>query len=203
MARPSDVFRKQDRQNTAVCLPGGKYGPEHRREFNILLLGETEVGKSTWINGFANYMTHSSLEAAEIHGLFPVPLKFELMLDYDTSQEITAGTADKNEDDTVEESSTQSSNSYLFPTDNVVIRLIDTPGVGDTRGYDQDKKNFENTLRHIAQLNELHGIVILLKPNNARINVMFESCIKELLTNLHKSASNNIVFCFLHSRGTM
>ena len=33
-------------------------------DVNILILGETGVGKSTWINGIANYATHDSLEDA-------------------------------------------------------------------------------------------------------------------------------------------
>lgn len=33
-------------------------------DVNILILGETGVGKSTWINGIANYAKHHSLEDA-------------------------------------------------------------------------------------------------------------------------------------------
>ena len=33
-------------------------------DFNILLLGETGVGKSTWINVIGNYAKHTKLEDA-------------------------------------------------------------------------------------------------------------------------------------------
>ena len=37
---------------------------ERKEDVNILILGETGVGKSTWINGIVNYLKHSSLQAA-------------------------------------------------------------------------------------------------------------------------------------------
>jgi predicted GTPase len=40
------------------------------RELNILILGETGVEKSTWINSFANFMTYDSLQEASKHDLY-------------------------------------------------------------------------------------------------------------------------------------
>ena len=36
----------------------------NEKDVNILLLGETGVGKSTWINVIANYAKHNSFEDA-------------------------------------------------------------------------------------------------------------------------------------------
>ena len=40
-----------------------------KRPLNILLLGETGVGKSTWIIGFENYCKHSTLEDEQRNGM--------------------------------------------------------------------------------------------------------------------------------------
>ncbi|RIB14169.1 hypothetical protein C2G38_2096597, partial [Gigaspora rosea] len=104
--------------------------------------------------------------------------------------------------DDVGESSTQVCGIYVFHAGHRVIRLIDTPGIGDTRGIKYDEKNFENILKNISQHKYLNGICILLKPNNARLTITFKFCIQELLSHLHKSAKDNIVFCFTNTRGT-
>src|SRR6185436_20096823 len=99
-------------------------------------------------------------------------------------------------------SSTQGCTDYEFMMGNALVRLIDTPGIGDTRGLDKDKENFENILKYIARYKHLNGICILLKPNNSRLTVVFRFCIQELLSHLHRNAKDNIVFCFTNARGT-
>jgi hypothetical protein len=80
------------------------------------------------------------------------------------------------------------------------IRLIDTPGIGDTRGIAYDKKNMADILQTLSNYDELHGILILLKSNSARLTISFIYCLKELLKHLHRSASSNMVFGFTNTR---
>lgn len=48
----------------------------------------------------------------------------------------------------------------------------------------------------------VHGILILLKPNEQRLDLMFKFCVQELLTHLHRDAARNIAFGFTNTRGT-
>jgi len=170
---------------------------------NILILGETGVGKSTWINGIANYLVHSSLEEALVgKPVILIPAKFTITDDEGKMIDVKVGTETGNEDMSVGNSSTQDPVTYQFVVGDKLINLIDTPGIGDTRGQDQDKKNFEKILHHISQFDEIHAICILLKPNNSKMGVVFRFCIQELLAHLHRDAARNILFCFTNTRGT-
>ncbi|CAG8633017.1 24111_t:CDS:2 [Dentiscutata erythropus] len=174
-------------------------------ELNILLLGETGVGKSTFINAFANYMKFKNIDEA-MRGKMDtlIPSLFSIADEYCELKNIMIGQDDENESITNRGmSSTQGCRSYKFRVDNnTEVRFIDTPGIGDTRGVYADEQNFENILKYISQFEHLNGICILLKPNNARLTVMFRFCIQELLSHLHKDARDNIVFCFTNCRGT-
>ncbi|CAF3975709.1 unnamed protein product, partial [Rotaria magnacalcarata] len=49
---------------------------EYEDIMNILLLGETGVGKSTFINGFVNYLKYNKLEEAEKNPVVLIPVSF-------------------------------------------------------------------------------------------------------------------------------
>ncbi|CAG8461512.1 689_t:CDS:2 [Ambispora leptoticha] len=72
---------------------------------------------------------------------------------------------------------------------NKILRLI-------------DKLNLDNILKYLSFHKHLNGICILLKPNDSRTTIVFRFYIQELLAHLHKSAKDNIVFCFTNARGT-
>ncbi|CAG8711140.1 28499_t:CDS:2, partial [Racocetra persica] len=173
-------------------------------EVNILLLGETGVGKSTFINAFANYLIFESLEQAKSGNMkVLIPSKFIITDNNYDEKTIAIGENDQNEQfENIGMSATQNCKCHVFHTANKVIKLIDTPGIGDTRGIDQDARNFENILTHVSHYRYLNGICILLKPNNARLTLVFKYCILALLTHLARSAKDNIIFCFTNSRGT-
>ncbi|KAI9770501.1 MAG: hypothetical protein M1839_003182 [Geoglossum umbratile] len=181
-------------------------------EVNILILGETGVGKSTFINAFINYLTFTSLD----HALSATQLNWVIPCSFATSTvdksigKIVQRVVEIRSDGDLDEvsgvkgkSAKQKATAYPIYIGGKLIRLIDTPGIGDTRGVEQDKQNMVHTLSVLKNYRTLHGILILLKPQNARLGVMFKFCINELLTHLHRDAANNVVFGFTNTRGTM
>ena len=129
-----------------------------------------------------------------------IPTKFSMMNENYEPVEISTGT-DRNEPQQVDQSSTQMPKSYVFRRGRIHVRIIDTPGIGDICGSDQDRINFQNIVTYLSNLEEINGICVLLKPNQSRLSVIFKFCIKELLTHLHRDACKNLVFCFTNTRG--
>lgn len=119
---------------------------EIKEEYNLLLLGATGVGKSTFINAFVNYVKYKTLEEAKKGGIQSViPTSFTVTQN-GTTQKVTIGdTSGHGENLSVTgQSSTQSLQSYRVKINtkntSYFLNLIDTPGIGDTRGTEQDKK---------------------------------------------------------------
>ncbi|CAN9313879.1 unnamed protein product [Alternaria alternata] len=184
------------------------------RECNILLLGATGVGKSTFINAFRNFLEYDSLDQALED---PTPTRFVVPSYFNVEEEMKAkGYYDPsgytftvgNESDSEQfsktgQSSTRYSNIYSFNIDDdLVINLIDTPGIGDTAGREQDKKNIRNILETLESIDKLSGVLFLLKPDQARLTKAFSYYISELVSHLHIDASKNILFGFTRSTNT-
>ncbi|KAH6855985.1 hypothetical protein B0I37DRAFT_402625 [Chaetomium sp. MPI-CAGE-AT-0009] len=180
-------------------------------DLNILILGETGVGKSTWINAFVNYLTYGSLDdalqAGRLECLIPCSFSTQLKDPNDpqgrfVQKDIKIGKSQSENDGARGQSATQCTAVYGVTIGKTRVRLIDTPGIGDTRGLEQDNRNMADILKVLRSYDKLHGILVLLKPNAARLTVMFRFCIKQLLTQLHRNAANNIVFGFTNTRGS-
>uniref|UniRef100_A0AC34GNA9 G domain-containing protein n=1 Tax=Panagrolaimus sp. ES5 TaxID=591445 RepID=A0AC34GNA9_9BILA len=192
--------------------------PKPKKTLNILVLGETGVGKSTWINGIANYITYKTfneaMKAKQPICLIPtmkakkpiclIPSKFVF---YETTTRkvevrIDLSHGEKDDNEVLEdkgESATQDPKTYQFETPKYIVNIIDTPGIGDTRGVEQDKENTRKILYALAQYQEIHAICFLFKANEARLTDSFRYCISELLLQLHKDAVKNIIFFFTNS----
>ncbi|KAL4878023.1 hypothetical protein BJY04DRAFT_221595 [Aspergillus karnatakaensis] len=189
-------------------------------ECNILILGRTGVGKSTWINSLANYLTYGSLDDATAAKalIWKIPFSFTT---YTTDKignysaiKVQAGFDDfgnepggnspqlEEHDGSTGVSGTQRTREHTIFFNECRVRLIDTPGIGDTRGASQDKENMADILSVLQLYPKLHGILILLRPNDQRLDIMFRFCMQELLSHLHRDAAKNIAFGFTNTRGT-
>ena len=198
---PETIQPSQDtptRRLELELLLAAKCRPRH--EINVLLLGETGVGKSTFINAFVNYLKFESLDQAERGDpVVLIPVSFLITIGNKVDKFVVKyGNVDSNEDHEHQaESVTQHCKSYLFDlNDQVSLRLIDSPGIA------QNVKNIDHILTYINTLSHLNAVCLLLNSSESRLSVCFRTCIDQLLTYLTPIAYENIIFSFTNSRQT-
>lgn len=201
---PQETYLKYDSADLKTLLKQMRL----KKELNILLVGETGVGKSTLINAFANYLSFETLNEAEKNLdrlVCPIPAEFTINDKNNNQVSVKIGYNDENSENfQIGESATQFTKAHVFTLYDqkdreLLLRIIDTPGIGDTRGFDHDKKNFQNILSFISNYKNLDGICFVLKTPISRITPSFKYYMKEILSNLHRGVSSNIVFCFTHT----
>uniref|UniRef100_A0A914DCN2 G domain-containing protein n=1 Tax=Acrobeloides nanus TaxID=290746 RepID=A0A914DCN2_9BILA len=200
------VFRCND------MLHGAKFCPfEHKilediikdiqskKDIYILVLGRSGVGKTTWLNAFANYLTFPTLEksrkANASNPTYLVPAAFTV-----GEYRVYVGKDSESENLSDSQAATKFPRSIIFETRDKRIHFIDTPGLSDTAGNEQDIKNINNTLHFLSENNvELHAICVLWTPEIQK-RTEFKYTINEYLSHLHRNSVKNILFCYTHAR---
>ncbi|CAG2106258.1 unnamed protein product, partial [Medioppia subpectinata] len=175
-----------------------------KKEITILLLSESGVGKSTFINAFVNYMSFESMDAANGRPICLIPVSFSIT-DPKTRSPVKVTLGNQNDNENTRDptqSATKYPKCYTFETEKIALNIIDTPGIADTDGVERDNRNMQNILNFISNYREINAFCVLLKPNESRVGVVFKYCIFQLFTHLNKSAANNILFLFTNSRTT-
>ena len=89
------------------------------------------------------------------------------------------------------ESQTQECFIYEFDNDNIYVTLIDTPGLGDTRGEKQDEENVNKIIDKLQTMTGFNSIVLIIPINNIRV-------VKKMLT---KECQDNFIICFSNGSG--
>ncbi|KAG7413229.1 Stonustoxin subunit alpha [Fusarium oxysporum f. sp. raphani] len=175
-------------------------------EYNILLLGRSGVGKSMFINSFSMYNQFATLDEAIADPdpiKYPIPFSFRFQNDNLEDELLTYGEETSTEKFSLEgQSSTRKTKFFNFDIKGKRFRFIDTPGILDTSGIDQDRLNLKDVFEALKEIQKLNAVILLLQPNETRLDVSFKFCITELLRSLHTDVANNILFGFTNASST-
>ncbi|CAF1136401.1 unnamed protein product [Adineta ricciae] len=84
------------------------------------------------------------------------------------------------------QSITQHCKSYEFEidqTNGTKLCIVETPGFDDTRGIEQDDRNMREIYDCIKNpLSHIHGVCVLLKPNESRPIIYFLTYLTQLFS---------------------
>ena len=150
-----------------------------------MTLGETGVGKSTWINSFLNHLEEVDIDENFRYILFD---EKKLQLEYES----------KYDKKTLGSSVTDKSEIYDIPSNKLFnnnIRLIDTIGFGDTRGIEFDNKiakDIKNLLDNY-QIDNLKAICLVFKGSDTRAHDRLKYIYEKLFSLFSYDTKKNFI----------
>ncbi|KAL9656979.1 hypothetical protein ABK040_007067 [Willaertia magna] len=157
----------------------------HSKIINILLSGETGSGKTTLINMLCNFFLGGSIENLKVC----IPTKFhKANVGHYSSDELNVG------DNT--SSKTNSCIIYSFEYAGYTFRFIDSPGLSDTRGTDQDDKNLSIIMEAAEKAEGLNAIIIVINGANSRMTVNLLNTLQRMKGSIPDVLLNNLCVVF-------
>ena len=166
----------------------------------FLVIGRTGAGKTTFINSIINqfynigYFDERKIAITQHFELVNSEgenIKIKLA---NNMPEFKQKQSDSDKGQYV--SQTEKCNIYTLEKPGLKLSLIDTPGLGDTRGLKQDKTNVASIIEGVKELADFNAICLVQKGNDARVDQMLSYLINELKGMLTKECQNNFIVCF-------
>lgn len=153
----------------------GPLQPLLKSEITIILVGETGVGKTTFMSLLANVAARRSV------------LEFQPQHNPENDSKLDTS-----------QSQTKAAMLYEIQRyDGVLLRILDTPGLCDTRGVEQDaahKASIADAIReHITQVD---AILVIANGTNERLTVPTDYALNTLSAMFPASIAGNIGFLF-------
>ncbi|KAM9501682.1 uncharacterized protein Hap1MRO34_013101 [Clarias gariepinus] len=152
----------------------------------LLMVGETGTGKTTLINAMVNYILGEK---------FTDEVWFE----------VTEEEEDNSMSDQTKSQTSEITVYEVFAKDHpICLTIIDTPGYGDTRGTEHDKRIAENLYKLFHSDNgvkEIDAVCLVVKATVNRLSNRQQYIFDAILSLFGKDIENNIVMFITHSDG--
>ena len=160
-----------------IVLPGTQVDLYTKPEKVLMVLGATGAGKSTLINGMANYILGITWKEN---------FRFKIVTDEGERSQAY--------------SQTKYITAYSFRTTNMSYNLtvVDTPGFGDTGGIENDRKiaeqikKFFSGRKDTCSIDILHGIGFVTQASLSRLTPTQRFIFTSILAIFGKNISDNI-----------
>ncbi|CAE6443627.1 unnamed protein product [Rhizoctonia solani] len=150
----------------------------YKKEITIMLIGETGAGKTAFMSLLINlFMGNGPYELEERH-----------------NAQRESG-ADKSQ------SQTNDATMYAVSSmDGTTIRILDTPGLADTRGIDQDEKHKAKINQAIQkEIKTLDAVIIMANGTVQRLGAATEYTLSVIASLFPHTIIDNIGFIFTHT----
>ena len=148
----------------------------------LMLVGPTGAGKSTLINGIANYIMGVRWQD---------DFRFKVIINEGEMSQV--------------HSQTSEITAYTFHNSNLpyTLTVIDTPEFGDTRGIENDKIIVEQirALFSVGGIDQIHGVGFVTDASSARLTPTVQYVFDSILSIFGKDIASNIFLLLTFSDG--
>uniref|UniRef100_A0A7E4WCC7 G domain-containing protein n=1 Tax=Panagrellus redivivus TaxID=6233 RepID=A0A7E4WCC7_PANRE len=167
--------------------------------YTVVVAGSTGAGKSTLLNSIYCMQQNGTFDNAlgRKEQTFLLPVRIEETINGELR--VFEYGENTNEEFAVGKSTTQRPKDYIIDYGNFKVRFVDTPGTNDTRGDEQDRTNVKYIQDHLTGLDEVHGILFVIKTDDSKLSPDFRRTMNMLLELLPRKALNNCCFVYTFS----
>ena len=154
--------------------------------YRMLLIGETGSGKTSFLNLLCNSKLIEEL------GTNVDAEKLDRIKHYNDL---------KIEDLTAHAMASKTSEAKFYVTEvcQMAMTVIDTPGFGDSRGLEQDKKNVKKIIDALRHQDYVNCVCLVINGRQARMSVSLKYILGEISSILPKEVFNNIIVVFTNT----
>ena len=153
-----------------------KFTEEEEKEcISLLLVGQTGTGKTTFLNSFINFLLNIK---------YSDNIRYLLVNEEKSSENYL--------------SQTKEVNIYHIKSHNSYppIKIIDTPGFGDTSGIEFDKKIAKMIYEKFKEIQDLSSVCILCKYNESRFDYSQRYIFNYIIDIFGKDMAENFMILF-------
>ena len=165
----------------AVSYIGSVWHP-----YKMLLIGETGSGKTSFLNLLCNSKLIEELGTkVDASKLYRIRHYNDLAI----------------EDSTARAMASKTSEAKLYDTELCKMRMtvIDTPGLGDSRGLEQDRKNVAKIIDALRHEEYVNCVCLVINGRQARMSASLKYVLSEISTILPREIFVNIIVVFTYT----
>ncbi|CAF1277166.1 unnamed protein product [Adineta steineri] len=163
-------------------------------EINVVIIGETGTGKSTFINYLTNLFHNGSLTNLKV----AIPTRY-----LKVNMSSVMPQHHENCIDDITRSKTSKCTRYTYIVEQVYFNFFDTPGINDTGGYLSDNENVDRIFECIQTLQHLTALVLVLNGTQARLTVNIRNVLERFRDRIPDIIYSNVIViltnCALHT----
>ena len=158
-------------------------GQDPRHPFKMLLIGETGSGKTSFLNLLYNCSTVQTLGCGfGREGLEHFRQFNDIQLE--------------NAQSTPMESKTNAATFYNVEVGELKIGIIDTPGFGDSRGFELDEINAERIIEVLKKEEYINCVCLIINGRQARASASLKYVLTEITAILPSKILQNVIVVF-------